>query len=456
MAPVTQRGVRAERAVAPRTAVSGTIRVPGDKSVSHRALIFAALAEGRSRIADILDSADIRSTATVLRTLGVEMPELSSDVVITGVGLRGFRAPVRDLDCGNSGTTTRLMAGAVASYDFRSMFVGDASLSRRPMRRLAAPLGGMGARVVLTRGDGLPMEITGGPMRSIDWVNETASAQVKSAILLAGVTGGVAVRIRAPRASRDHTERFLRALGATVETRDGGRTVSLEPPALLPASDVRVPADPSSAAFFAALAAVADEGTIVLPDVLASASRDGFFRALEHMGAGVTSESGPLTAAAAGESTVRYTISPPADGMHGITLGADDVPAMIDELPLLACVAARAGEGEETVVTGAAELRVKESDRIGLTVANLRAVGAEAEELSDGFRVRGVGRRPLCGSVVTHGDHRIAMAFGVLGAIAGNDITVDNPSCVAVSYPRFWDDLRRAAGRAGGREVGRS
>ncbi len=454
MAPVTQRGGRAERAAAPRTMVSGTIRVPGDKSVSHRALIFAALAEGRSRIADILDSADIRSTATVLRTLGVEVPELSSDMVIKGRGLRGFRAPASDLDCGNSGTTTRLMAGAVASYDFRAMFVGDASLSRRPMRRLAAPLGGMGARVVLMRGDGLPMEITGGPMRSIDWANETASAQVKSAILLAGVTGGVAVRIRAPRASRDHTERFLRALGATVDTRDGGRTVSLEPPASLPAFDVRVPADPSSAAFFAALAAIADEGTIVLPDVLASASRDGFLRALTRMGAEVTSEPGLPTAV--GESTVRYTVSPPGDGIRGLTLGADDVPAMIDELPLLACVAARAEAGEETVVTGAAELRVKESDRIGLTVANLRAVGADAEELPDGFRVRGVGRRALRGPVVTHGDHRIAMAFGVLSAVAGNDIAVDDPSCVAVSYPRFWDDLRRVVGHDGDREAGRS
>ncbi|HET7621404.1 MAG TPA: 3-phosphoshikimate 1-carboxyvinyltransferase [Gemmatimonadaceae bacterium] len=416
--------------------VEGRIRVPGDKSISHRSLMLAALAEGRSSIRGILDSADVQSTASVLRALGADIPSVSDDFTVDGRGARSFRAPATDLDCGNSGTTTRLMAGIAAACPFSSRFVGDASLSRRPMQRVARPLGAMGARFDFESGDGLPMRITGGSLSPIVWTSEAASAQIKSAILLAGVAAQVAVEVREPSRSRDHTERMLAAQGAKVTVQ--GSSVRLAPPASgrLDPLCIAVPSDPSSAAFLAALAALASDGTVELPDVCLNPTRTGFFRALELMGgrlerSGVRHEGGDDV----GMITVH------ASRLSGIDLPLDDVPSMIDELPLLACVAARA-EGT-TRVRGAAELRVKESDRIATVVSNLLAIGVDATEAPDGFTIVG-SDRPLSGRVRTLGDHRIAMAFGVLGAIPGNEIAIDDPSCVNVSYPAFWDDLRGA------------
>jgi 3-phosphoshikimate 1-carboxyvinyltransferase len=417
-------------------ALTETIRVvvPGDKSVSHRALIFAALATGVSRIDGMLDSADVQSTAGVLRALGVAVPPISPAMWIGGVGLRGLRPPPDVLDCGNSGTTTRLMAGVAAACPFPSDFVGDASLSRRPMRRVAAPLEAMGARISLADGGTLPMRVEGGSLHPLRWTSDVASAQVKSAILLAGLVAGVEVTVTEPAPSRDHTERFLRALGADVRV---GDAITLVPPPSLRPFTLAVPGDPSSAAFFAALAALGDGRVVDLPNILASTTRDGFFRALARMGAHVDADAPEVTDA--GELVTTYRIS--ASALRGIGVGAADVPAMVDEIPLLACVATSA-EGE-TRVTGAAELRVKESDRIATTVANLRAVGADADELPDGLVVRGTPDRALRGTIATHGDHRIAMAFAILGARRGNAITVDDPDCVAVSYPGFWADLHR-------------
>jgi 3-phosphoshikimate 1-carboxyvinyltransferase len=422
-----------------RLDVSGELRVPGDKSVSHRALIFASLARGESRLRGLLDSADVRSTADVLRRLGVAIPSVEASlgeegIVLSGVGRRGLRRPSVDLDCGNSGTTARLMAGVVAASPFAGRFVGDESLSRRPMQRVARPLEAMGARVSFEHSEGLPMIVFGGALEGIEWFNETSSAQVKSAVLLAGFVAGVSVTVREPRASRDHTERLLSQLGATVVVNRG--SVTLTPCAELRPFDMEVPGDPSSAAYFAALASLADGGRLRLPGVLATPTRDGFLRALVAAGADINVENEePVDS---GEPTVTYVISPAA--LRGMTVEADDVPAMIDELPLLACVGARA-QGE-TVVTGAGELRVKESDRIAATVSNLRAIGAQAEELPDGFRVIG-GADPLRGTVTTRGDHRLAMAFAILGALPGNDIRIDDPAAVGVSYPGFWSDLER-------------
>ena len=409
------------------------IRVPGDKSLSHRALIFATLATGRSRIRDVLESADVHSTAGVLRVLGVAVPPLGSDIIIDARGARAMRAPMTDLDCGNSGTTTRLMAGVAAGCAFRSRFVGDASLSRRPMRRVARPLVAMGARVELEAGDGLPMVIEGGALKSIAWSSETASAQIKSAILLAGVVGGVAVEVTEPSRSRDHTERMLRSLGARVEI-DGTR-VRIEPAGELAPLDMRVPADPSSAAFLIALAILSHSAPVSVPNVCLNPTRTGFFDVLLSMGAAVTIDEGPEQG---GERTGAIHAS--HSELHGVSVDESQVPSMIDELPLLACAGARARGTTE--IRGAAELRVKESDRIATVVSNLRAIGASAEELPDGLVVTG-GTAPLRGRVVTHGDHRIAMAFGVLGALPGNEIEIDDPACVAVSYPAFWDDVAR-------------
>jgi 3-phosphoshikimate 1-carboxyvinyltransferase len=363
----------------------------------------------------------------------VPIPVFSSAMTIAGVGRRGLAAASVALDCGNSGTTTRLMAGILAASPFRSILVGDESLSRRPMRRVARPLEAMGARIVLSTGDHLPMRIDGRALSSLHWKSETASAQVKSAILLAGLVAGVEVTVEEPSPTRDHTERFLRALGAPLTVAAGSVTLASVARDLT-GFDLTVPGDPSSAAFFAALASLADAGSLDLLNVLSSPTRDGFFRTLSAMG-GAVARSAPCDTES-GEQVTTYEITPAR--LRSIRVGPSEVPSMIDELPLLACLAAHA-EGE-TVISGAEELRVKESDRIATTVANLRTIGALVEERPDGMVVVG-SDAPLRGRIVTHGDHRIAMAFAILGRRRGNAIEVDDPDCVAVSYPSFWRTL---------------
>jgi len=415
--------------------VAGTIRVPGDKSISHRSLILASLANGESRIRGILDSEDVRSTADVLRVLGVAIAPLSPDMRVRGLGLRGLKSPRRTLDCGNSGTTTRLLAGVVAGHPFSARFEGDASLSRRPMRRIAEPLTYMGAQFEFEHGDGLPMTVHGVDLRSIDWDTAASSAQVKSAILLAGLVSGVEVRVTEKTRSRDHTERMLRAMDVDVE--NDKNQVCLRPTTRLAPIEITVPADPSSAAFFVALASLASDGALELRDVCLNPTRTGFLEAMKRMGADI-STSGTQTIG--GEEMGTLKVRPASLG--NLRVAEAEVPSLIDELPLLACVAA--GAGVELEIRGAAELRVKESDRISAVVQNLRAVGARADELPDGLRVQ-AGRRELSGTVDPRGDHRIAMAFGVLSAVTGDRIVIENPECVAVSYPGFWEDLRRVA-----------
>jgi 3-phosphoshikimate 1-carboxyvinyltransferase len=415
--------------------VKGTVRVPGDKSISHRSLILASLADGESVVRGILDAADIRSTAGAMRALGADIPPLSGDIRVTGAGLRSLRPPRVALDCGNSGTTTRLIAGIVAANPFAARFEGDASLSRRPMKRIAEPLSYMGARFEFEHGDGLPMTVRGVDLRSIDWNTGGSSAQVKSAILLAGLVSGVEVRVIERSPSRDHTERMLRAMGADVE--NDGNQVCLRPSHRLSPMEIDVPGDPSSAAFFVALATLAQEGELTLAEVCLNPTRTGFLDAMKRMGADIRLDE---TASSAGEEIGTLVVRPAE--LDDLSITASEVPSLIDELPLLACVAA--GAGVDLEITGAEELRVKESDRINAVVENLLLVGAHAEELPDGLRVW-PGRRQFSGTVDPRGDHRIAMAFGVLGAVSGNRITVKNPECVAVSYPGFWNDLRRAA-----------
>jgi len=414
--------------------VDGVLRVPGDKSISHRALMLAALGDGVSRVRDVLQSLDVESTACVLRALGAQVPALGADMVIRGVGLRGLSAPTVDLDCGNSGTTARLMSGIVAGSPIAARFVGDASLSRRPMQRVARPLAEMGARFAFEGGDGLPMTVHGGALRGITWHMDMASAQVKSAILLAGLVGDVPVEVLEASPTRDHTERMLAGRGVDVRVENG--VVALVPASRLDAAEQLVPADPSSAAFFAALAAIADAGALALDDVCINPTRAGAFKVLRRMGAALRYEHARMEG---GEELARVIVEPGA--LRGVVIEGEEIPTLVDELPVLACVAACA-DGE-TRVTGAAELRVKESDRIRAIVENLRALGVDADELPDGFVVRGAGRRPLKGRVTTHADHRIAMAFGVLGAVPGSEIVVDDPACAAVSFPTFWEELAR-------------
>ena len=417
------------------TRVQGTVRAPGDKSISHRALILSALTRGKSRIANILDSADVHSTAKVLRALGADIPPLSSEFMVTGQPSRFLRSPTTPLDCGNSGTTARLMAGVVAGAGLSAKLTGDASLSRRPMRRIAEPLVEMGATIALPIHGGLPMEVVARPLRPIEWESRVASAQVKSAILLAALLAGVRAQVREPHLSRDHTERMLIARGAALRISESGRCVELEAGQILHPEDVSVPADPSSAAFFVALALLASQGELRLTDVCLNPTRTGFHRVLDRMGADIT----VADARQAGGEDVGTLIARPSR-LRATTIAAEEVPSMIDELPLFACLAARATGTSE--VRGASELRVKESDRIATIVANLRELGVRAEELEDGFIVEG-SDRPLRGTVTTNADHRIAMCFGVLGALKGNSIIVDDPACVDISFPNFWRELER-------------
>lgn len=409
----------------------GVVRVPGDKSISHRALMLGALASGDSQISGILESADIQSTASVLRSLGVEVPQLSSAFSLKGAGLDGLRAPDKTLDAGNSGTTVRLMSGVVASYSFPSRFEGDESLSRRPMRRIAEPLTAMGAHFEFENGDGLPMTILGGTLTGISWNTRAASAQTKSAILLAGLTARVQVIVIENQKSRDHTERMLTSLGAPIEIDEN--TVRLSPVESIAPLEIAVPGDPSSAAFLVALA-VLGQRELSIPDVCVNPTRTGFIGTLIEMGAGIEFSN---KTAAAGDRVAEIIAAP--SKLRDMIVTAERIPAMIDELPLLACVAAAAGVTLD--VRGASELRVKESDRISAIVGNLSALGASVEERPDGFLVNGQ-RKPLKGKVITRGDHRIAMAFGVLAQLPGNEIEIDDPGCVSVSYPRFWDDLK--------------
>ncbi|HEX9562547.1 MAG TPA: 3-phosphoshikimate 1-carboxyvinyltransferase [Gemmatimonadaceae bacterium] len=421
--------------VATRLVVRGALHVPGDKSVSHRALMLGVLSEGRTTIRGILRSADIESTAGTLRAAGWEIPPLAPEMTLEGRGLAHAPASPSHLDCGNSGTTARLLMGMMAGFPVTATFSGDASLSRRPMRRVAVPLTAMGARFDLTEGhDGLPLTLHGGHLHSIDWTMEKASAQVKSALLLAGVTGHVAVVLREPAASRDHTERLLRAQGAAIDVGTG--MIVMDPPTRLEPIDLTVPGDPSSAAFFACLAAMADGGSLTIRDVGLNPARSGFIAVLRRMGARLeVVERNDRGAEPIGDLLIR-------PGHLGNTvIGEDEVPSLIDELPVLACLAARAAG--ETVISGASELRVKESDRIATVVSNLRGLGVEVEERPDGMRIRGT-NTDLVGAVRTHGDHRIAMAFGVLAAAPRSRITIDDRDCVGVSYPEFWRHLESA------------
>jgi 3-phosphoshikimate 1-carboxyvinyltransferase len=414
------------------------LTVPGDKSLSHRALMLAALASGTSVLRGVLPSADVRRTAGVLRTLGVDLPETwtAADTLrIVGRGRRGLSAPGAPLDCGNSGTTTRLMAGVIAGHPLRATFVGDASLSRRPMRRIARPLSQMGASFTFEADDGLPMTVQGTGLADINWISATASAQVKSAILLAALVAGRSARVQEPTRSRDHTERMLAALGAPVMVTDDA--VLLDPVETLLPLEFAVPGDPSSAVFLIA-AAVLRGQPLELCNVGVNPTRSGAFAVLERMGVSLTLVN---ERDSAGEPVADVHVAPCA-GLCGVSIGGDEIPALIDEIPILACLAARA-EGE-TRITDAAELRVKESDRIAAVVANLRAVGADADELSDGMVVRG-NAAVLRGVVTTHADHRIAMSFGVLGTLPGHALTIDDPDCVDVSFPGFWEMLSAGA-----------
>lgn len=413
----------------------GELRLPGDKSVSHRALLLNAVAEGPATVRGLSAGADVASTAACLRALGVEIEAEGGACRVAGRGLHGLREAPAPLDCGNSGTTMRLLAGLLAGQPFASTLVGDPSLSRRPMDRIAEPLRRMGAQARTE-----PLRVGGAPLEGIDYASPVASAQVKSALLLAGLYARGTTRVSAPAATRDHTERMLGVMGAPVGTSDDGRTVEVTGPvpALRPL-DVDVPGDLSSAAFWLVAAALHPSARVLLRGVGVNETRAGLLDVLERAGLGAARASERV----AGAEPVADLEAATAPSPRALEIAGADAAAVIDELPVLA-VAAALVPGQ-SAVRDAGELRVKESDRIATVAAGLAAMGADVTELADGWEIRGVGA--LHGARVdSGGDHRVAMAFAVAGLLADGVTEIEDAECVAISYPTFWADLELLSG----------
>ena len=422
--------------VASGGALTGRIRVPGDKSISHRSIMLGSIAEGTTRISGFLEGEDALATINVFRALGVRIdgPE-RGNVTVHGVGMRGLKTPGSVLDCGNSGTSMRLLAGLLAGQDFNCELTGDASLRRRPMQRIAMPLGQMRAAIATAEGGCPPLKITGGgALRGIEYQMPIASAQVKSALLLAGLYARGRTCVTEPAPTRDHTERMFAAFGYPVER--SGSTVCVTGGGKLAATSIDVPADISSAAFFLVGASIAPGSDLTLEHVGVNPTRTGAIDILRLMGADIElvnlREAGGEPVA---DIRVRHA------ELRGVEIPVELVPLAIDEFPVLFVAAANARG--VTVLRGAAELRVKESDRIQAMADGLQALGVAAEPAADGMRVTG-GR--YGGAVVdSHGDHRVAMAFAIAALGAGEAITITDCTNVATSFPGFVE-LARAAG----------
>ncbi|MEA5123464.1 3-phosphoshikimate 1-carboxyvinyltransferase [Xanthomonas floridensis] len=418
------------------SALRGTLVIPGDKSVSHRAVMFAALADGVSQIDGFLEGEDTRSTAAIFARLGVriETPSASRRIV-HGVGVDGLQAPGQALDCGNAGTGMRLLAGLLAAQPFDSVLVGDESLSKRPMRRVTGPLAQMGAKIQ-TQDDGTPpLQVQGGQaLHGIDFVSPVASAQVKSAVLLAGLYAQGETSVSEPHPTRDYTERMLSAFGVEIDFSPG--KARLRGGQRLRATDIAVPADFSSAAFFIVAASIVPGSDVVLRAVGLNPRRTGLLAALRLMGADISEEN---HAEHGGEpvADLRVRHAP----LRGAQIPEALVPDMIDEFPAL-FVAAAAASGQ-TVVTGAAELRVKESDRLAAMATGLRTLGVQVDETPDGATIHGgaIGS----GVIESHGDHRIAMAFAIAGQLSTGKVQINDVANVATSFPDF-DTLAQGAG----------
>jgi 3-phosphoshikimate 1-carboxyvinyltransferase len=417
--------------VAPARRVHGRLSVPGDKSISHRYAIVAALSRGTSRLLGFAPGADCGSTLACLERLGVETTRADEDVTIAGLGIRGFRAPAEPLDAGNSGTTMRMLAGILAGQPFTATMTGDASLSRRPMRRVMEPLAQMGARIEAIEGHA-PLTVHGGPLHSISFEPRVPSAQVKSAVLLAGLHAEGTTSVVERVATRDHTERALAAFGFGV--RREGHTIAVGGGGSGTGHRLRVPGDFSSAAFWMAAAAALPGSRVEITGVGLNPTRTALVSVLRRFGARVDVILGEETA---GEPI--GTVIVEGDRTEAVDIGADEVPLLIDELPAVAALASHAGE---VSVRGAEELRVKESDRIAVLVRGFRALGIDADERPDGFVVHGAGA-PQGGVADASGDHRMAMAFAIAALAGRQPSRIEGADSVVISYPGFFDTLQQ-------------
>lgn len=431
-------------------ALWGDVVAPGDKSISHRALIFGAMAQGKTTVKGLLEGADILSTLEAMRSFGAKIEkDVRGHWQVEGVGENGFVTPASEVDCGNAGTGVRLIMGAAAGYNLRATFTGDVSLSARPMARVLDPLSDMGVHYRATQGDRLPIEIiSDGKLKPIDFTPPHASAQVKSCLLLAGINTKGQTILREPRLTRDHTENMLEAFGVKVERHPvgDGQTVKVRGPVKLTGTQINVPGDPSSAAFPIVAALITPGSDIVVKNVMMNPTRTGLFETLIEMGAFLRADNfkksgGEMIA----DIRVKHSV------LTGITVPPSRAPSMIDEYPILA-VAAAFAKGS-TIMNGIGELRVKESDRIAATVDLLRKNGVAVEDRPDGMTVSysasQSGTVSGGGDVIAHHDHRIAMSALVLGLRAKKAVTVDDGSMIATSFPTFFEMMRALGAKTG-------
>ena len=421
--------------------LQGQVTVPGDKSISHRSIMFGSIAKGITEVDNFLQGADCLSTMACFQKMGVEIENKGSRVVVHGNGLHGLKAPLGDgvLDCGNSGTTTRLISGILAAQNFSVTLTGDASIQKRPMKRIISPLSRMGADITSVNNTGCaPLLIRGQKLHGISYESPVASAQVKSAVLLAGLYADGETRVREPALSRNHTELMLQGFGAEVYTEN--TTAIIQPARELFGCKLSVPGDISSAAFFLAAGLMVPGSEILLKNVGINPTRDGILHVCQKMGGNITLLNLKMEG---GESTADILVR--HSSLHGTVIEGSIIPALIDELPVIAAMACVA-EGT-TIIRDAAELKVKESNRIEVMAKNLSAMGADVTETEDGMIIRG--GRALHGAVIdSRLDHRIAMTFAVAALCADGVTEIKGAQCVNISYPEFYQDLKRLSGNA--------
>lgn len=418
----------------PSGTLKGEITVPGDKSISHRSVMFGSIAKGTTEITGFLQGADCLSTISCFRKMGVDIENNRDCVLVHGRGLHGLTAPDSVLDCGNSGTTTRLISGILAGQKFSCTLTGDASIQKRPMKRIMEPLSMMGARIESVHQNGCaPLAITGSPLHGIHYHSKVASAQVKSSILLAGLYAEGKTQVTEPALSRNHTEIMLRFFGAHVTSE--GRTASILPADELYGQKITVPGDISSAAYFIAAGLLVPGSELLIKNVGINPTRDGILRVCKAMGADITLlnavyDSGEPVA----DLLVRHS------SLKAVEIGGDLIPTLIDEIPVIAVMACAASG--TTIIRDAAELKVKESNRIRTVVDNLKVMGAQIEETDDGMIIHG--GNPLHGGIIeSHLDHRIAMSFAIASLIADGETIIRDADCVNISYPVFYKDLEK-------------
>ena len=415
------------------TNLHGELTVPGDKSISHRAVMFGSLAKGTTKITHFLEGADCLSTISCFRKMGIDIENNSGEILVHGKGLHGLSAPADILDVGNSGTTTRLISGILAGQNFVSELTGDNSIQSRPMKRIMTPLLSMGADIASIKGNNcVPLRITGHPLKAIHYDSPVASAQVKSCVLLAGMYSDGITSVTEPVLSRNHTEIMLNYFGAQVTSEE--TTASIAPEPSLFAREITVPGDISSAAYFIAAGLLVPGSEILLKNVGINPTRDGLLRVCKDMGADITL----LNVNMDGEPTADLLVR--TSSLHGTTVGGEIIPTLIDEIPMIAVMAAFA-EGT-TVIKDAKELKVKESDRILVMAENLSRMGADITPTEDGMIIHG--GKPLHGAEIdSYLDHRVAMSFAVAGLLCDGPLSIKGGDCVKISYPEFYEDLYR-------------